>query len=77
VHMYRGTEFETYFRAVESIMRDHDGRPHWGKRHYRTAAELQPLYPDWDAFQAVRARVDPHGLFRNDYVDRVLGPISP
>ena len=77
VHMYRGTEFETYFRAVEAIMRDHDGRPHWGKRHYRTAAELRPLYPDWDRFQAVRARVDPHGLFGNDYVDRVLGPVSP
>ncbi|MFL5913075.1 MAG: D-arabinono-1,4-lactone oxidase [Gaiellaceae bacterium] len=77
VHMYRGTEFETYFRAVEAIMRDYDGRPHWGKRHYRTAAELEPLYPDWDRFQAVRARVDPHGLFGNDYTDRVLGPVSP
>jgi FAD-linked oxidoreductase len=77
VHMYRGTEFETYFRAVEAIMRDYEGRPHWGKRHYRTATELEPLYPDWGRFQAVRARVDPHGLFGNDYTDRVLGPVSP
>jgi L-gulonolactone oxidase len=77
VHMYRGTEFETYFRAVEAIMREYDGRPHWGKRHYRTAGELEPLYPDWHRFQAVRARVDPHGLFGNDYTDRVLGPVSP
>src|SRR4051812_45988579 len=28
VHVYRGMEFETYFRAVEAIMRDYDGRPH-------------------------------------------------
>ncbi|MFL5885487.1 MAG: D-arabinono-1,4-lactone oxidase [Thermoleophilaceae bacterium] len=77
VHMYRGTEFESYFRGVEAIMRECEGRPHWGKRHYRTAADLAPLYPDWDRFQAVRARVDPHGLFRNDYTDRVLGPVSP
>ncbi|HEX8067090.1 MAG TPA: D-arabinono-1,4-lactone oxidase [Thermoleophilaceae bacterium] len=74
VHTYRGMEFETYFRAVESIMRDYDGRPHWGKRHYRTAADLAPAYPDWDRFQEVRDRLDPDRLFRNDYVERVLGP---
>ena len=74
VHTYRPTEHETYFRAVESIMRDYDGRPHWGKRHYRTAADLAPAYPDWDRFQAVRDRLDPGRLFRNDYLERVLGP---
>ena len=74
VHTYRGMEHETYFRAVESIMRDYGGRPHWGKRHYRTAADLAPDYPDWDAFQEVRERTDPNRLFRNDYLDRVLGP---
>ena len=30
VHQYRGMEFETYFRAVEAIMREYGGRPHWG-----------------------------------------------
>jgi L-gulonolactone oxidase len=74
VHVYRGMEHETYFRAVESMMREYDGRPHWGKRHYRTAADLAPAYPDWDAFQEVRERTDPARLFRNDYLDRVLGP---
>jgi FAD-linked oxidoreductase len=74
VHVYRGMEHETYFRAVESIMRECDGRPHWGKRHYRTAADLAPAYPDWDAFQEARERTDPNRLFRNDYLDRVLGP---
>jgi L-gulonolactone oxidase len=74
VHTYRPMEHETYFRAVESIMREYDGRPHWGKRHYRTAADLAPAYPDWDRFQQVRERLDPGRLFRNDYLDRVLGP---
>jgi L-gulonolactone oxidase len=55
-------------------MREYDGRPHWGKRHYRTAADLAPAYPDWDRFQEVRERTDPGRLFRNDYLDRVLGP---
>jgi L-gulonolactone oxidase len=72
-HVYGGMEHETYFRAVEAIMRDYDGRPHWGKRHYRTAADLAPSYPDWDRFAEARERLDPGRRFRNDYLDRVLG----
>jgi len=74
VHQYRGMEFEAYFRAVERIMEDYGGRPHWGKRHYRSVADLRGLYPEWDRFQRVRARLDPDGRFQNDYVERVLGP---
>lgn len=73
VHVYRGMEFETYFRAVEEIMREYGGRPHWGKRHYRSAAELSGLYPEWDRFAAVRDRLDPGRRFGNDYTARVLG----
>lgn len=76
VHMYEGMAYEPYFRAVEEIMDELGGRPHWGKRHFQTAATLRPRYPDWDRFQAVRARLDPHGLFANDYTDRVLGPVD-
>ncbi len=75
VHQYRRMEFETYFRAVERIMQDYGGRPHWGKRHYQVAATLRPLYPGWDRFQEVRARLDPEGKFTNDYCERVLGPV--
>jgi FAD/FMN-containing dehydrogenase len=75
VHQYRGMEFESYFRAVERIMEDYDGRPHWGKRHYRSAVDLAPLYPDWPRFQEVRARLDPDGVFQNDYTELVLGPV--
>jgi len=74
VHMFRGMQWEPYFRAVEAIMDGLDGRPHWGKRHFQTAATLRPRYPDWDRFQAVRARLDPDGRFANAYVERVLGP---
>ena len=73
VHQYRGMEFESYFRAVEAIMDEYDGRPHWGKRHYQTAATLRPRYPAWDRFQAVRERLDPGRKFENDYLRRVLG----
>jgi L-gulonolactone oxidase len=75
VHMFQGMEWRPYFEAVEAIMDELDGRPHWGKRHFQTAASLCGRYPDWDRFQAVRARLDPQGLFGNAWTDRVLGPV--
>ena len=56
-----GHDLQPYFRAVETIMDDLDGRPHWGKRHFQSAATLRRSYPDWDRFQAIRARLDPTG----------------
>jgi L-gulonolactone oxidase len=73
VHQYRGMEFESFFRGVEAIMDGHGGRPHWGKRHYQSAATLRPRYPDWDRFAALRDRLDPGRRFQNDYTRRVLG----
>jgi L-gulonolactone oxidase len=74
VHMFRGMAWEPYFRAVEALMDRLEGRPHWGKRHFQTAATLRSRYPQWDRFQAVRARLDPDGRFANAWTDRVLGP---
>ncbi|MEX0993757.1 MAG: D-arabinono-1,4-lactone oxidase [Solirubrobacterales bacterium] len=76
VHMYEGMAWEPYFRDVEAIMDDCEGRPHWGKRHFQTAQTLAPRYPEWDRFQEIRARLDPNGLFANAYTDRVLGPVG-
>jgi L-gulono-1,4-lactone dehydrogenase len=76
VHMLKGMAWEPYFRAVEAIMDEHGGRPHWGKRHFQTAESLKPRYPRWEDFQAVRARLDPGGRFGNAYSDRVLGAMS-
>ena len=74
VHVYRGTAFERYFGGVEAIMGDYDGRPHWGKLHFLTAAELASRYPEWERFSMLRDRVDPDRRFANAYLDRVLGP---
>jgi L-gulonolactone oxidase len=66
-------EWRPYFEAVEEIMASYGGRPHWGKRHYQSAATLRPRYPAWERFQAVRDRLDPERKFENDYLRRVLG----
>jgi L-gulonolactone oxidase len=76
VHVYQGTQYQQYFEAVEDIMDDYGGRPHWGKLHFQTAETLAPRYPEWDKFQAVRKQLDPEGRFTNPYLDRVLGPIG-
>jgi FAD-linked oxidoreductase len=74
VHQYRGMEWRPYFEAVEAIMDSYGGRPHWGKRHFQTAATLAPRYPAWAEFQRARATLDPQRVFANGYTDRVLGP---
>jgi FAD-linked oxidoreductase len=75
VHVFEGMQYQQYFEAVEDIMNDYGGRPHWGKLHFQTAETLAPRYPQWDEFQRARAWLDPDGRFSNPYLDRVLGRI--
>jgi FAD-linked oxidoreductase len=74
VHRYHRENPAEYFAAVESVLRAHDGRPHWGKMHTRTAVDLRPVYPHFDDFVAARDRLDPAGVFENRYLRTVLGP---
>jgi len=73
IHQYAGLPYQEYFNAFESIVAAVGGRPHWGKMHSLSAAELRPLYPRFDDFLAVRASVDPDGRFLNPYLSKVLG----
>lgn len=73
-HVNAHTDHRAYFAGVENVMRSYDGRPHWGKLHTRTAADLAPAYPRWQDFLEVRDRVDPDRVFGNAYLQRVLGP---
>ncbi|UGS35879.1 D-arabinono-1,4-lactone oxidase [Capillimicrobium parvum] len=73
VHQHRGQPFEPYFRAAEELLLGLGGRPHWGKRHWLGAERLASRYPGWEAFAAVRDRLDPEGRFTNASLRRVLG----
>ena len=73
VHRYWREDPSEYFEAVEEIMLGFDGRPHWGKMHTLGADALRSRYPRFDDFVALRDRLDPERLFRNPYLDRVLG----
>ena len=72
-HVNARTDHTAYFTGVEDVLRGYDGRPHWGKLNTRTAADLEPAYPRWKEFQALRDRLDPERLFSNEYLRRVLG----
>jgi len=74
VHQYRGMEWRPYFEAVEAIMDEYNGRPHWGKRHFQAAASLTERYPAWEEFQRARDLLDHGRTFANEYTERVLGP---
>lgn len=74
VHQYHRMDHGAYFDAFEAMASEVGGRPHWGKMHGRSAEDLRPAYPRFDAFVAVRDRVDPERLMANPYLDRVLGP---
>ena len=72
-HQFEKMEWRPYFASFEKIMDHLDGRPHWGKRHFQTAATLKDRYPRWDDFNAIRKSFDPAGMFANEHVRRVLG----
>lgn len=73
VHRYFREDPREYFAAVEQIMAGLGGRPHWGKLHSRTAADLREVYPRFDDFLLVRDELDPERRFANPYLERVLG----
>ena len=73
VHIFKGMESEPFFRDVESIMKEHTGRPHWGKMHFQTAEQLNVLYPRFNDFLQVRHQLDPTRMFANDYTRQVFG----
>jgi L-gulonolactone oxidase len=75
-HRYVREPYADYFDAVAEIVDSVTGgtcRPHWGKLHELTSAELAPRYPRFAAAVALRDRLDPAGRFANPYTDQVLG----
>ncbi|GEL99550.1 D-arabinono-1,4-lactone oxidase [Cellulomonas terrae] len=73
VHQYLRLPYARYFAAVERIVAQVGGRPHWGKMHWLEAEQLGALYPRFADAQRVRAEADPDGVFSNPYLDRLLG----
>ncbi|RDI31775.1 D-arabinono-1,4-lactone oxidase [Lentzea flaviverrucosa] len=55
-------------RAVDSVLWNFEGRPHWAKVHFRTGQELAARYPEWSRFQELRRAWDPDGVFLGSHL---------
>ncbi len=73
IHQDAKLPCDEFFADVESVFREHGGRPHWGKIHNLRARDLAPLYPMWERFLDVRKRLDPRGVFLNDHLRELFG----
>ena len=76
VHVPARSEPGEYFATFEAIAGSVGGRPHWGKLHGLDAAALAGRYPRFAEFTALRARLDPTGVWGNAHLDRVLGQVG-
>ncbi len=68
ISVHRLIEFDDrpYFDACEEVFRRYDGRPHWGKMHAFSGADLAGVHPRWTEWWSQRNAVDPTGTFLND-----------
>ncbi|CAO3624526.1 unnamed protein product [Cunninghamella blakesleeana] len=64
--------YKKYWKGYEDIMRKYNGRPHWAKAHGQTQKDLQATYPKFNDFLKIRQKLDPKGMFLNDYLKRHL-----
>jgi FAD-linked oxidoreductase len=72
-HVPAKADHTEYFAGVESVLRQYDGRPHWGKMHSLGADDLAAIYPRFEDFLAKREEMDPQRVFTNPYLQQVLG----
>jgi FAD/FMN-containing dehydrogenase len=63
-----GTDYWDYLRSVDALLSEFSARVHWGKLHFLTPERLHALYPEADAFIALRRELDPEGVFLNDHL---------
>ncbi len=64
-------DYVDYFKAVNQLVERYHGRPHWGKQLYSDPAYYQQYFPCWKSFWTLCQLLDPQGLFRNAWSDRI------
>ncbi|WP_152354111.1 D-arabinono-1,4-lactone oxidase [Brachybacterium subflavum] len=69
----RPDEVRALLPEVEAALAPFSPRPHWGKVFTMAPEAVRAQYPRLADFQALRDRLDPRRVFRNEYVDALLG----
>lgn len=65
---------EEYFPAFHRLMNGLDARPHLGMVQLYEPGALLDVFPRARDFAALRRRLDPTGMFVNEFVARLFGP---
>ncbi len=73
IHADASESYKYFFQEFEPIFRAAGGRPHWGKLHSLGPKDLSKLYPQFDAFRALRKELDPAGKMLSPYMSQLLG----
>lgn len=68
-----GTDYWPYLREVDRLLGGFDARVHWGKLHFLTREQLLQRYPRAADFIALRASLDPEGVFLNGHLRPLFG----
>jgi L-gulonolactone oxidase len=65
---------DDFFKDYEQLMKSLVGRPHWGKHLTLSQQEARGLYPKtFDRFNDIRKKLDPKGIFANDFIHNLFG----
>ncbi|MBB4933078.1 xylitol oxidase [Lipingzhangella halophila] len=59
-------------RGIEAALAPFAPRPHWGKLFSIAPEQVRAAYPRFADFAALAGEFDPHGKFRNAFLDRFL-----
>lgn len=57
---------------VEAKLKPFGAMPHWGKIFTMPATELQSRYPKFKDFRALAKKMDPKGVWKNEFLERNL-----
>ncbi|TNV78863.1 hypothetical protein FGO68_gene10845 [Halteria grandinella] len=65
--------YKGVFKDFQEIMDKFQGRPHWAKAFDQDTFSFKALFPRTsERFLAIRQQLDPHNLFENSFISKVL-----
>ena len=65
--------YNLYSDGFFNATRKYKGRPHWGKAFNMSPEEAHRLYPKLKKFLEIRKKLDPDGIFLNEFLKKTFG----
>ena len=74
---FKGVDIRAQAETFHQVLDGFSARPAWGSPHGKEGAVLAALYPRWREFLVLRARLDPRGVFLNNYLAKLFDVQAP